>query len=44
MQKGCFSAVMLAIGRLEGEEEIVRGKVEIELVEDNLLKMLGEER
>ena len=37
MLKGCFSAVMLAIGRLEGEEEI-------ELVEDNLLKELGEER
>ena len=35
---------MLAIGRLEREEEIVRGEVKIELVEDNLLKKLGEER
>ena len=44
VQKGCFSAVMLAIGRLVGEKEIVKGEVEIELVEDNLLKELGEER
>ena len=44
MQKGCFRAVMLAIGRLEGEEEVIRGEVEVELVEDNLLKELGEER
>ena len=35
---------MLAIGRLEGEEEVIRGEVEVELVEDNLLKELGEER
>ena len=29
---------------MEREEEVVRGKVEIELVEDNLLKELREER
>ena len=40
MQKGCFCAVILSIGRLEREEEVVRGKVEIELVEDNFLKEL----
>ena len=34
---------MLAIGRLEGEEGVIRGEVEVELVEDNL-KGLGEER
>ena len=32
MQKGCFCAVMLSIGRLEREEEAVREKVEIENV------------
>ena len=32
---------MLAIGSLEGEEKVIRGNVEIELVED---KELGEER
>ena len=35
---------MLAIGRLEGEEEVIRGEVEVELVEDNLLKEFGEKR
>jgi hypothetical protein len=44
VQEGCFSAVVLAIGRLEGKEEVVRGEVEIELVEDNLLEELGKER
>ena len=35
---------MLAIGRLEGKEEVVKGEVEIELVEDDLPKELVEER
>ena len=35
---------MLAIGRLEGEEEVIRGKVVIELVQDNLLNELEDER
>jgi hypothetical protein len=35
---------MFAVGRLKGAVEIVGGEVVIELVEDNLLKKLGEER
>jgi hypothetical protein len=44
VQEGCFSAVVLPIGRLEWKEEVVRGEVEVELVEDNLLKKLRKER
>jgi hypothetical protein len=44
VQEGCFGAVVLSIGRLEGKEEVVRGEVMIELVEDNLLEELGKER
>ena len=43
MQKGCFSAVVFAIGRLERTEKIVGGKMDVELVENNLLKQLGQE-
>ena len=35
---------MFAIGRLERTEKIVGGKMEVELVENNLLKELGQER
>ena len=43
MQKGCSSAVVFAISRLERTERIVGGKMEVELVENNLLKELGQE-
>ena len=34
---------VLRIDRLEGVENVIRGKLKIELVEDNLLNELGEE-
>lgn len=36
--------MVFAIGRLERTEKIVGGKMEVELVENNLLKELGQER
>jgi hypothetical protein len=44
VEESCFGAVVLSIGRLEGKKEVVGGEVEIELVENNLLKELGKER
>jgi hypothetical protein len=35
---------MLAIGRLEGIEEIVGGEVKVELIENDFFKELGQER